>query len=171
MSYNLKKTKINSSYLKCIKNNCKTDMNKLALYNKELKRYLKNLYKKKDNIESIIIHKVSNDKYLKKLSKKLDKCSDRNCIKEKRIVIENIVKDINRRIKSKRANRLKSKSKSKLTKRKNNSISIKRINNIKKQFNIYEKELNELDKQIGETKHVLHNLKKSLKRTLKEISS
>lgn len=178
MSYNYLKTKFNSDYLKCIRNNCKKDMKNVALYDKELKHYLKNLNKKKSNIESSIIDELKNDKYLKKLSNKLSKCSNKKCIKEKRVFMQRIVKDINRRMKTKK---IKSKINNSIVKtnekksiknhKKLSSNDIQKINNIKKHFHIYEKELNELDKQIGETKHVLHNLKKSLKRTLKKISN
>ena len=119
---------------------------------------------------------LRSDKYLKKLSKKLSKCSDNHCLKDKRIFIEKIAKDINRRMKSKKVKDKHSKTISKtktpiINHKKLSSNDIHKINNIKKHFHRYEKELNELDKQIGETKHVLHNLKKSLKRTLKEISN
>ena len=177
MSYNYTKTKFNPNYLKCIKKNCKKDMENVALYDKELKRYLKNLNKKKSNIESSIMEKIRTDKYLKKLSNKLKKCSDNHCLKEKRIFIERIVKDINKRMKTKKKNyknsnsNMENKTKTYINHKRLSSNDMHKINNIKKHFHRYEKELNELDKQIGETKHVLHNLKKSLKRTLKEISN
>ena len=178
MSYNYLKTKFNSEYLKCIRNNCKKDMQNVTLYDKELKRYLKTLKKKKSDIKSSIIDELRNDKYLKKLSNKLAKCSNKKCLKEKKVFMQRIVKDINNRMKTKKrkpnSNHSIIKNNSKtpnLSHKKLTSNDMHKINNIKKHFHRYEKELNELDRQIGETKHVLHNLKKSLKRTLKQISN
>ena len=173
------------NYLKCVEKNCSEDMKKITLYDKELRKYLKNLYRKKSNVEKIILNKLATDKYLKKLSKKIKYCSDNHCLKEKRIYIQTIVKRINKSLESQKKSKIKpskiNTSKIKPSKIKTSKIKPSKINkhtnsyhsikNIKKHFNRYEKELNQLDKQIGETKHVLHNLKKSLKRTLKNLSS
>jgi chromosome segregation ATPase len=158
------------TYLKCLEKNCSKDMKKITLYDKELRKYLKNLYRKKSNVEKIILNKLATDKYLKKLSKKIKYCSDNHCLKEKRIYIQTLVKRINKSLNSQKKSKIKT-TKINTTKINKHSNSYHSIKNIKKHFNRYEKELNQLDKQIGETKHVLHNLKKSLKRTLKNLSS